>query len=142
MTKVLAFGTFDLLHAGHKFFLQKARELGDELVVVVARNKSVERIKGKLPLNDERQRLEAVRALKFVDRAVLGKELERRYEIVREIGPDIIALGYDQKPSEEKLRKELEKIGVEAEIVRLGAFNENEFKSSRLRKLSQAGAKG
>ena len=134
MRRVMAFGTFDLLHAGHKFFLQKAASLGDELVVVVARNKSVEKIKGKLPLNDEAVRLQAVSGLPFVHRALLGGPIEKRFEILKELNPDVVALGYDQKPSEQELQNQLQKIGVKAKIVRLPPFNEEKFKTSKLRR--------
>tara|TARA_Y100000310_G_scaffold345478_1_gene465451 strand:- start:6241 stop:6663 length:423 start_codon:yes stop_codon:yes gene_type:complete len=131
---VLAFGTFDLLHEGHKFFLRKAKEQGKQLVVVVARDKSVEKIKSFPPTQDEGQRLEAVRKLDFVDNVVLGKEIDYRYEIVKEINPDVIVMGYDQEPSEEELIAMLEKINVNAKVVRLEPFKEHEFKSSKIRK--------
>ena len=134
MVKVMVFGTFDLLHNGHRFFLRKAAELGDELIVVVARNKSVEKIKGKPPVNDENMRREAVAELPFVSRAVLGNDIGRRYEIVKDEQPDVIVLGYDQKPSEEDLKLALSGIGAKPDIVRIEAYKEEKFKSSKLRK--------
>jgi len=133
MARVLAFGTFDLLHQGHRFFLGEAKKLGTELVVVVARDESVLEIKGRRPLHSEQQRLASVEQLSFVDKAVLGKEISKRYEIVLQLKPDIIALGYDQKPSEAELRRILDEMGLQPAIVRVPAFNEKEFKSSRLR---------
>ena len=133
MARILVFGTFDLLHRGHEFFLGEAKKLGSELVVVVARDESVLEIKGREPVHSEQQRLAAVQQLSFVDKAVLGNKISKRYEIVRELKPDIIALGYDQKPSEAELRGTLEKMELHPAIVRVPAFNEKEFKSSKLR---------
>ena len=133
MRRVMAFGTFDLLHQGHRFFLEKASELGNELVVIVARNSSVEKVKARAPVNDEAVRRDAVSELPFVSRAVIGKEWEKRFEVIGEEKPDVIALGYDQQPGEEALENVLKKVGVEAEIVRLPPYNEQEFKSSKLR---------
>jgi FAD synthetase len=130
---VLAFGTFDLLHEGHLFFLKRARGLGSKLIVVVARDKSVERVKGRLPVDNEETRLKRVGELPFVDSAVLGNEYSKRYEILGKIKPCVIALGYDQKPSERELLEALAATGVNAEIVRLEAFNAHRFKSSRIR---------
>ena len=89
MVRVLATGTFDILHPGHILFLSKARELGDELFVIVARESMV-RHKPK-PVIPEEQRLKMVNALKVVDNAVLGSE-KNMFEPVMEIRPDIIAL--------------------------------------------------
>jgi len=117
--KVLATGTFDILHPGHLYFLREAKKYGDVLYVIVAREKMI-RHKPK-PVIPEEQRLEMVRALKPVDYALLGSEKDI-FEPVEEIKPDVIVLGYDQKFSEEELRRELEKRGLKAEIVRIGKY--------------------
>ena len=134
MRRVIAFGTFDLLHAGHRFFLREAKKLGNKLVVVVARNSTVEAVKGQKPDHPEQERLSVVKALPFVDRAVLGKEAGGRFEIVKEIGPDVVAMGYDQKPSDEEVLAGLKKAGVGAGVVRIPAFEEHRFKTSIIRK--------
>ncbi|MDP6670736.1 MAG: FAD synthase [archaeon] len=134
MHTIIAFGTFDLLHEGHLFFLREASKLGKELVVVVARDSTVEEVKGKRPNHSEQERRSAVEKLSFVNRAVLGKESGGRFEIVKEIGPDVIAMGYDQLPSDEEVLKGLEKAGVQAGIVRIPAFEEHKFKTSIIKK--------
>lgn len=122
MVRVMATGVFDLLHTGHLHFLQTAKQLGDELVVVVARDSTVERLKHR-PVMNETIRVELIGALKVVDRAVLGHE-SNHFDIVHEIKPDIIALGYDQFHSEHHIRVELMKRGLEhIRIVRLPKFN-------------------
>ncbi len=132
---VMAFGTFDLLHPGHLHYLKEAKKLGKELVVVVARDESVKAIKGHYPAFNEQHRLRLVSSLKFVNKAVLGHDFVKdKTGIVKEFSPDIIALGYDQKPSHEQLKKELEeKIQWRGKIVRIKPLNESVFKTTKIR---------
>ncbi len=95
--RVLACGTFDLLHPGHESFLQQAAALGDDLWVVVARDENVERLKGRAPAQSESQRLAAVRCLETVQQAQLGLPGKDFLKVVSQIVPDVIALGYDQR---------------------------------------------
>lgn len=131
--RVLAFGTFDLLHLGHMYYLQHAKRLGDELIVIVARDANVKKSKGNFPVQNERTRVQLVGALKCVDKAVLGNE-GNIFEKVSEINPDVIAMGYDQKPAGSVVKKELAKRGLRPEIVRLKPFRKSAHKSSILRK--------
>jgi len=132
MARVMTFGTFDILHPGHLSYLKQAKELGKELVVVVATNANVEKIKGKKPVNSEEHRRELVEAISIVDKAVIGTE-GNMLDIVEEIKPDVIALGYDQKPGEEELAKKLEEKGINAGIVRLEPYREDVYKSSKIK---------
>ena len=116
LVRVLATGTFDILHPGHILFLSKARELGDELYVIVARESMV-RHKPK-PVIPEEQRLKMVGSLKVVDKALLGSE-NNMFEPVMEIRPDIIALGYDQTFDILKLENELREHKINARVVRI-----------------------
>lgn len=116
MTRILATGTFDILHPGHIYFLTQARALGDELFVIVARDSNVTH-KPK-PIVPEEQRLEMVSALGIVDKALLGSEKDI-FEPLKQIRPDIIALGYDQRFDAEILGKELDKRGLPANVVRI-----------------------
>jgi len=122
----MAFGSFDLLHPGHVAFLQAARRLGNRLVVAVARDSSIKKIKGRRPLFSERERLRHLRQLRVVDEAVLGGKRDF-YAIVRRVKPDVIALGYDQAADAAKLDRL-------ARVVRLKAFKPERFKSSILKK--------
>jgi len=117
MVRVMATGVFDLLHLGHLFFLQEAKKLGDELVVVVATDKSAKKLK-HIPITPQDMRVKMVGELKPVDKAVLGYE-DDRYKIVKELKPDIIALGYDQKHDEEQIKNDLKKMGLDIKVVRL-----------------------
>ena len=123
MTRVMATGVFDILHSGHLRYLQEAKLLGDELIVVVATDATVRRQKHE-PITPETMRLELVQALKPVDRAFLGKEGDM-FEIVREVAPDIIVLGYDQAFDQKKLEAELVQRGLMARVVRLSKYGED-----------------
>lgn len=120
MVRVMATGVFDILHLGHMYFLKEAKKLGDELVVVVATDKTARQLK-HIPITPQEMRLEMVAELKPVDSAVLGYE-DDRYRIVKELKPDIIALGYDQKHDEEKIKNDLKKLGMDIKVVRLQPF--------------------
>lgn len=123
MTRVMASGVFDILHTGHVHYLSEAKKLGDELVVVVATDSTVRKNKHE-PITPEKMRLELVRSLKPVDRAVLGRENDM-YGVVAEIKPDIIALGYDQAFDPRMLEDELAKRGMNIRVVRLGKFEDD-----------------
>ncbi|RLG46808.1 MAG: FAD synthase [Thermoproteota archaeon] len=122
--KVVAAGTFDLIHPGHVMFLREAKRLagpGGELVVIVARDETVKKFKGREPVLSEEERLRIVSSLKPVDRAILGDLEDLLSPIIRE-RPDVLVLGYDQWPDEERLREELTRRGLECEVVRLPKF--------------------
>jgi FAD synthetase len=132
MVKVMVFGTFDILHPGHFYFLKKAKKYGDELIVVVARDSTIKKVKGKEPKYNERERLENLRSLSFVNKVVLGNENDK-YKVIEEIVPDTICLGYDQEPvSIQLLKNKLEKRGINPEIHRIDAYKEHIYKSSKL----------
>ncbi len=116
----MATGVFDLLHPGHLYFLREARKLGDELWVVVARDSTARKFKHE-PIMPERSRLEMVEALKPVDRALLGHE-GNIYEILGEIRPDVVALGFDQVHNEQRIVEECRTRGLSTRVVRLPRF--------------------
>ena len=116
MIRVLATGTFDLLHPGHLMYLEQSRALGDELVVIVARDANV--LHKPKPIIPQEQRLLMVSALKMVDRAVLGSETDM-FEPIEELKPDIITLGYDQHFDVVLLKEELATRRIDARVVRL-----------------------
>ncbi len=76
MVTVMCFGSFDVLHPGHLFFLRESKKMGDKLFVVVAKDSIIKKIKGKDPKYPERERLEHVRDIPSVDKAVLGYEAD------------------------------------------------------------------
>ena len=129
MTTVLAQGTFDILHPGHLHYLRESASLGDELVVVIARDSRVSDKKDIHFNEDERKKM--VKALEVVDRTVLGTEGDI-YSTVEKIDPDFITLGYDQEHEKEKVKEMAENVtGREVEVVRISG--KNGYSSSKIR---------
>jgi FAD synthetase len=127
--RVVATGTFDLLHPGHVYYLEKSAGLGDELHVIVARDVNV-RHKPK-PVVPELQRLKMVQALKPVDYAILGDRNDMLRPI-EEIRPAMITIGFNQHFDENRLTDALRLRGIICDIVRIGPYKGEEFCSSRL----------
>lgn len=130
VVRVMATGVFDLLHPGHLYFLQEARRLGDELVVVVARDQTARRLKHE-PYVPEHIRREMVEALKPVDRAVLGSTTDI-YETVVQERPQIVALGHDQRWDEREIERECARRGVPVKVVRIGPLPHDELATRRI----------
>ena len=116
----MAFGTFDILHIGHLMYLNEAKKLGAELIVVVACDESVRKEKGRDPIVPEKERKEIIESLKVVDEAVIGYE-GNRLKIVEELSPDVVALGPDQDVDEGDLKR---RIGKDIKIVRTDRYVE------------------
>jgi len=124
----VATGTFDLLHPGHILYLERSKALGNELAVVVARDVNIKH-KSK-PVVPETQRLKMVQALKVVDLAVLGQELDI-FKSIELLKPDIITLGFDQHFDPALLEAELSRRGLRPKIVRIEANEACDLCSSR-----------
>ena len=133
MKKVMCFGTFDLLHEGHKYFLTEAKKLGSELIVVIARDETVVKVKKHTPVHNEQQRLENLERMGIATKVLLG-HVGDKLKIVEEEKPGIICLGYDQTFFTKNIKEKLEERGVPVEIVRLPAHKPDVYKSSLLRK--------
>jgi len=104
---VLASGVFDLLHLGHVKFLEEAKKAGGqnaELIVIVARDSTIEKRKGEKPVIPENQRRSLVESLKVVDEAILGYEEFDIERVIEKIKPDVIALGYDRGDIEKTVK--------------------------------------
>jgi FAD synthetase len=117
MKKILAAGSFNIIHKGHIFFLKKAKSLGDFLVVIVATDRRVKKTKGFL-ISKAEKRKKSLEALPFVDKVRIGYESDI-LDVVEEEKPDIIALGYDQKINKNKLREKIKKRGLRCNVVRI-----------------------
>ena len=115
---VLAGGVFDIIHPGHIHTLNAAKDLGDVLVVVVATDKTAEKMKKRLPLHNQDQRKTLVDALSVVDLSVVGHEGDI-FKTVEFIRPQIIALGYDQVHQEKFITEGCRKINLDATVARL-----------------------
>ena len=93
-------GVFDLLHKGHVTYLERARGLGDALIVALTTDASVHRLKGpERPLNSLADRLEVMAALEAVD-FVTWFDTDTPLELIRLAHPDILVKGGDWKPNQ------------------------------------------
>jgi len=132
---VLASGVFDLLHLGHVKFLEEAKKAGGrnaKLIVIVARDSTVEKRKGSKPIIPENQRRALVESLKVVDDAILGYEDFNMEKVIEKIQPDIIAVGHDSHLTglEQTVRNYVKNKGLKIKIVKIGKFGEDELDSS------------
>ena len=117
--RVVATGVFDIIHSGHAHFFNAAKEHGDELVVIVANDDTVRKMKGE-PILSAEMRAEVVSHMKPVDRAVIGRTGDMLDIVVEEIKPDVIALGYDQRLfTTSELEDKLSDRGLKVKVVRL-----------------------
>ena len=134
MKTVLVFGSFDLLHEGHKYFLNEAKGLGDKLIVVVARDSTIEDFKGHTPKFSEQERVLHIEELNIADEVRLGYKGDK-WKVIELIKPEIIALGYDQNSYTKGLETGMKDRGLKIRIVRLESFNPEKYKSSLLKKV-------
>ena len=130
---VLASGTFDLLHLGHVKYLEEAKKAGGknaELIVIVARDSTVEKRKGKKTVMPEDQRRSLVESLKVVDEAILGFEDFSIDRVIEKINPDVIAVGHDQDGIEREVRKAIAEKKFNIQVAKIGRFGKKELDSS------------
>ena len=124
----VATGTFDMLYPGHLFYLEESRKLGDELWVIVARERNV--VHKPRPIVPEEQRLKMISGLRCVDHALLG-DMEDMFRPIADIDPEVVTLGFTQKYSEEKLIARTRARGIRADVVRIGPFCGGAFHAAR-----------
>lgn len=133
MVKVLATGVFNILHPGHVYFLEQAKGMGDELVVIVASDKMASKAKGTiLP---QEQRAHMISALKIVDEVYVGDD-EDNMKLIPKIAPDIITLGFDQDINEDDIGAQIAKLklAVNPQVVRLKKLDGTFVSSSKILK--------
>lgn len=129
MKTVMAQGTFDILHPGHIYYFEKSAELGDKLVVIIARDS---RVKDRKNLYfDEAERRKMVESLEVVDKALLGSE-DDMYSTVEGVDPDVITLGYDQSHEIKQVKDMAENVtGHEVTVERME--KKKDFSSSNIK---------
>jgi len=130
---VLATGAFDLLHYGHLDFLEEAKKAGGKnarLIVIVARDKTIEARKGKRPIVPEDQRRALIEALKPVDDAILGFEDTNYEAVIEKLKPDVIAVGYDQSDIKGSVEEIIESRGLKIKIFEAKKFSADDIDSS------------
>jgi len=133
MTKVFVFGTFDGVHLGHEAFLSQARELADKVIVCVAQDQMVERLKKHAPQFTLEQRLAWLQDLPQVHKAVAGDLELGAYNCFKQTSPDLVAFGYDQTELEKDFKRFQQAAGDETPIIVLKPYQPETYKSSLLR---------
>ncbi|MDG6910821.1 MAG: adenylyltransferase/cytidyltransferase family protein [Nitrososphaerota archaeon] len=111
-------GGFEVIHYGHLYTIEKAKSLGDVLVVSVARDSTIRKRKNREPLVGEKDRSKLLSALRYVDAAILGVEGDI-YITLERVDPDVVALGYDQYHMEDEIMAESARRGMKLRVVRL-----------------------
>lgn len=131
---VLTFGSFDIFHEGHKFYLSEAKKYGRQLITIIARDKTIEHIKGKIPHYDEQTRKKHLETSWFSDRVELW-DLENPFIWLEKYKPKVIMLGYDQRGIfVEKLPEKLQEFWLSDTIIlRSESLKPEIYKSSKLR---------
>lgn len=129
---VLAGGVFDIIHPGHIHTLNSAKALGDVLIVVVATDKTAQKMKKRMPLHNQKLRRELVDSLLMVDLCVVGSE-EDIFKTVDLVRPEVIALGYDQVHQEKFIIDGCRKLDLDVKVARLQSPIP-EFSSSKIEK--------
>ena len=130
---VLAFGVFDALHDGHRFFLREARTHDELLIVAVAQDAVVRELKGRTPKEPLRKRLAAVRKEGLADRVVQGDARINDWSILKRFRPDVVALGYDQTELGKELRVYITKENLPIQVTKIAAWNLTRLHSRFLR---------
>lgn len=132
---VAIFGTFDGMHEGHLAFIREVKNHGDRVVAIIARDQTVERLKGKKPLYNESSRIKNIMSIPEVDIAYLGDLNDGTYNAIKEIKPDLIYLGYDQQALFESLKKSIKKKIIPKIEIKIGEpYKPEKFKSSIINK--------
>ena len=129
----MIFGTFDIIHGGHIHMFKQAREYGDHLLAIVARDVNVEKTKGIGPMHDEKERLDFISHIDLIDKARLGDKSDV-YKVIREEKPDVVALGYDQKIYVDSLAEAITNAGLQTQIVKLKEYESKRLKSNKIKK--------
>ena len=125
---MLVAGAFDRFHVGHQFFLWSASRQCEQLTIIVGRNTTIEKIKGRPPRYSESERLERIRKERIPNASVrLGREDGNVWETIREENPDGILFGYDQRFDEDTCRALFPHIT----LLRSEPYRPEHFKSSK-----------
>ena len=136
MKKVLVFGTFDIVHPGHLYFLREAKKHGDYLTVVVTPSSVVKKLKGGAPIFNDRERVSAVVMAAIADRVVIGDRMLSSFSVIRKHKPDAICLGYDQKWLLRELKEFIAREELSITLCVMYAFQPHVFKSSKIKQLT------
>lgn len=129
---VMVFGTFDILHAGHFYIFKQARKLGEKVIVIVARDINVKKIKGQRSFHDENERKYILSHINLIDEVILGDKKDV-YKAIKIFKPDIILLGYDQINFVDGLKNTLKENNLHTKIIRAKSFKGGQYKTKKIK---------
>lgn len=130
MKTVLVFGTFDVIHPGHKYFLEQSARFGDHLVAVVARDEFVNKSKMKTPVHNQNERIEFIKQSGLVDDACLSDRVTGTFHVVNDINPDVVCFGHDQLKLADCFRIWLKEQQSDIEIVMIDSYKRDQYSST------------
>jgi FAD synthetase len=130
---VMVFGVFDIIHDGHRHFLNEAKKLGQEIVAVLPQDAVVNEMKGRFPLHSLTERIHNLEAESIVDKVISGDNIIRSWNIINMERPDVIALGYDQVTLKNALESERTKFPWNLELVTISPYRDTSLHSNTLR---------
>ena len=137
MRIVITYGTFDCFHYGHYNLLKRAKDIGDYLIVGVSSDFMCEK-KGKIPMFDEKYRMEVVSNLRFVDEVILEESMEQKVSDVIKKHVDVFVLGDDYKELFPKMKECNQLIELGCQIIFLERTPDISSSSLREKKAKQA----
>ena len=133
MKTVLAAGVFDLLHYGHIRYLEESKKAGGpdaKLVVIIARDETVRKLKEHDPVIPEDQRRAVIEALKVVDEALLGYEEMDLIRVIEQIKPDIVVMGHDQQSIKAQVEKVNKVLKADIKVYQITQFGIDDLNST------------
>ncbi|NDJ57178.1 adenylyltransferase/cytidyltransferase family protein [Enterobacteriaceae bacterium 4M9] len=95
MKRIITFGTFDVFHIGHINILERAKELGDFLIVGVSSDQLNYNKKNRYPIYNQQDRVKIISSLKFVDLVFIEESLELKLEYIKQFEADLLVMGND-----------------------------------------------
>lgn len=123
--RVVLFGTFDSLHDGHRSLFRHARSLGDQLIVVAARDSYIRLQKHREPRRSAEERFMALQQEPTITQVMWGDEWPNAepWRLLRDLEFEVLVLGYDQEPAPEVVTAQLAAYGKSAvAVVRLDEY--------------------
>lgn len=133
--KVLIFGTFDILHPGHLKLLNFAAKQGS-VTVALTPDKLCEVYKGEKPVSNYDVRKIRLESLNLIDKVLPADNKPNTYNIISEVKPNVIVLGYDQLSLKKNISKRLDELRSTARIIVAPSYRANLYKSSKLKQAS------
>jgi FAD synthetase len=132
MKRAMVFGTFDIIHPGHRSFLRQARKKGRWLIVSVARDEFIRKVKGRDPVHTEQERITQLLETGLVKEAYLADEQIGTYSTVQRARPDVICFGHDQDALKKNLLAWMSENNLHIPTWTLKAHKPHRYKSSKI----------